>query len=337
MSAGAPKRKKFVSIFLLFLLIAVGTFVAVIAANYSLQVDDSSALYGGRPETGYLSAGFLINETTEGGTKTCGYSVITNQVAITAGHCVDDARVIYIGVGAYSSLTDQLKRVDRAIAKRNWAENKARSDDFAILAFNDNDYFSEFAKIGTVSEGCNFRVVAYGRTEDPLESITKPRKSALLCASSIGVDTFRLTADNAGICFGDSGSPVYREGTNEVVGVIASIIKKNETDNEPCSIGNTAIVVRVDTNERIIRENVETIFGQSANLNFPTETVVEVADETLLEQLGLAFLQNADQRTKDTYLLFGVMGLLAVLIISLGYLLYSGREKQEVQVSSMYT
>lgn len=308
------------------------TFVAV---NGNLSPDDSSALYGGRLESGYLSAGFLITDTTDGTAKSCGVSVITNQVAITAGHCVDDAKTIHIGAGDFSSNYNVLKVVSRAVSKAGWATGRNRSDDFAVLTYQNNNHFSSFAKIGSPAEGCIARVVAYGRTENPLEAITHPRKSALLCVSDISVDTFRLTSEDAGICFGDSGSPIYRDGTNEVIGVVVSIIKKNENDNAPCAIGNMAIAVRVDTQERLIRERVETDFAAQGVIDFPTETLVEVAEETLLEKLGLAALQNITPRQRDTFLLIGSLAGVGILIVLIGVLLYSNSQSQK-QFSSAY-
>lgn len=329
------RRKSPIAILLLFLLLIVGGFVAFVAVNGNLSPDDSSALYGGRLESGYLSAGFLITEMTNGSSKTCGVSVITNQVAITAGHCVDDAKTIRIGAGDFSTNYGLLKTVGRAVSKAGWATGRNRSDDFAILTYQNNGHFSSFAKIGNPAQGCIARVVAYGRTENPLESITHPRKSALLCVSDISVDTFRLTSEDAGICFGDSGSPVYRDGTNEVIGVIVSIIKKDEDDNEPCAIGNTAIAVRVDTQERLIKEQVQTDFAAQGVLEFPTETVVEVAEETLLEKLGLAAIQNITPRQRDTFLLVGSLAGVGILVILIGVLLYSNSRSTR-QISSAY-
>lgn len=319
---------------LMVIILILGIFVAYVAAYGNLGVEDSGALFGGRIEKGYLSAGFLVVETQQS-LKTCGFSAISNQIAVTAAHCVDDARKIFMGLGQFTNDTQNLKQVRRAVAKANWVESQIRSDDFAVLTFPNTGYFSDFAKIAAPSEGCIARVVAYGRTEDPIESITKPRKSALLCVSEIGVETFRMTSDTAGICFGDSGSPIYRDGTNELIGVVVSIVKKDPNDTQPCAIGNTAIAVRVDANQRIIQEQLQADFATNEILPLNTDTVVDVANETFLERLGLNFLENLSTREKETYLLVGVVALIALLLVTIGVLL-SGKKSSSTNYSSAY-
>jgi V8-like Glu-specific endopeptidase len=297
----------------------VTIFGAVRIINQNLSLDDSSALYGGELEKGYPSAGYLISYGANGGLKTCGFSVLNKNVAITASHCVDDSTDIYVGKGDFNLNPDKNIKIIKATQKEQWVANKDRSNDFAILNFEDNsNYFQVFAQIASPVEGCNYRVVAYGRTGNSDEDFTKPRKSAILCASDIKSTTFMVKGKDAGICFGDSGSPVYFNGSETVAGVVVSIVLEDPNDSTPCKIGNTAIVVRADANQNLINENIESIAADLQNIEVADGLTIQVADETLWDKIGLGSIPE-NQRLR--YLLYvtsaGVVLLLIVLLVTL--------------------
>lgn len=310
--------KKFVNLVLFVLLIVTIIFAAaIVQRNQSLQ--DSNALFGGELEDGYPAAGYLIITTKTGGTKLCGYAVLNNKVAVTAGHCIDDSASVEMGVGKFSpNISDHLK-VEKAIQKENWAREKTRSDDFAIMQFTDNkNFFKTFAEVTTPVEGCRYRVVAYGRTEDPAELANPPRKSARLCAYEINAKTFRVKGDGtSGICFGDSGSPIFYEGTNNLVGNIVSIINEDPNKKDPCGLGNTAIVVRTDYNKRLIEENVQEKDPYAEALDIIDGYSVSVSGETFLDRVGLGQLQYLDEKSKNQLALFFIGGLIVVTLIGL--------------------
>ncbi|MEP7103599.1 MAG: trypsin-like serine protease [Candidatus Dojkabacteria bacterium] len=331
MEGNTPKR-----IVLIFLLI---TFIlATILATYVIQRNqspsDAEALYGGRLETGYPSAGFLINETTTGSLKLCGYSALNGRVAITASHCVDDAQNIYLGRGTFTQDTNDLLKVDKAIQKSGWVETKNRSSDFSVLNFSDTKgFFSSFAEVASVIEGCKYRVVAYGRTENETEAGNPPRKSTSLCASSITQDTFLVQGNNSGICFGDSGSPVFFDGTNKVVGLITSILKQNgDTSDSPCAFGNVAVVVRADANKSMIENSLTAINQNTQELNVVDGTTVEVVSDTLLARIGLGRLENLTEDDRYKVAIIGIIGVMIIVILLLIKLLRSPEKKNYVEV-----
>lgn len=306
----------------------------------NLELEESSALFGGIREKGYPSAGFLVTNTATG-SKSCGYSVLSNTLAITASHCVDDATSILLGKGNFTYENIGKKVVESAIQKSGWINGKTRSEDFAILRFADTGFFRDFAEIGTVTDGCNLRVVAYGRTENADEYGQFPRKSAKLCASEILAETFKVKGDpaeNSGICFGDSGSPVYIEGTNQVVGVIVSIINKVPDDPNPCDFGNTAIVVRTDANLRLVNDTIEATSTNFQDISLDTSLQIEVAEETFLEKLGLNQLENLTETEKLTIALVAtVVGVLAVIFITIKTL-FKPKDKKisETELKELY-
>ncbi len=311
--------KKFIGLFLLIILGVGGFFVIFQLIQQNLSLDDSSALFGGELERGYPSAGYLISYEPGGAMKTCGYAVLNNRVAVTASHCVDNSESIFLGLGDFSVREENHIEITKATQKEQWINNKERSHDFAILNFNDTDgFYEEFAEIASPVKGCKYKVVAYGRTEDPSENFKKPRKSASLCAKDISTNTFIIEGDGtSGICFGDSGSPVYFEGTNKLVGQVVSIILKDPNDSQPCAFGNTAIVVRADVNQTLINENI-----QSFNTNLDSESVVdgltiEVADETFFDKIGLSQLNNLSRQEQLQYGLYAAVTLMVFVILAL--------------------
>ncbi len=308
------------TIFLLIIqvsLIGLTIYFSYLVAKEKLSIDDAKALYGGDLEYGYKSGGFLINYGATGSIKQCGYTALSKTLGITAAHCVEDAKVMYVGTGQFDP--SNVVQVDSAVGREGWLRNKERIDDFAVLKFQGDEDFQEFAQIGSPKPGCNYRVVAYGRTEDP--SSAKLRKSALLCVSNINAATFQVQGYNSGICFGDSGSPVYLDGTSQVVGVVVSIIN-SANPNEPCNISNQATVVRVDAtaNAQLISSFVQA--GDPIIVK-PDQTSVSVAEEDFLGKIGLSFLQTLTEQDKQSYLVAFLIASSVLLIVVMVYLVVS--------------
>ena len=321
--------RRFIVIVLLIVL-GVGGFLAINQLlRQNLSLEDSSALYGGDLERGYPSAGYLISYEPSGVMKTCGYAVLNNRVAVTASHCVDNSENIFLGVGDFSVRKENHIKISKATQKQQWTNNQVRAHDFAILNFNDdNDFFKEFAEVASPVEGCKYKVVAYGRTEDPSENFKKPRKSATLCARDISFNTFIVEGDgSSGICFGDSGSPVFYEGTNKLVGQVVSIILKNPGDTQPCAFGNTAIVVRADANQNLINENIETLNTGLDGISVVDGLTIQVADQTIFDKIGLSQLNNLSQEEQLQYTLYGTVGLM--LLVFLGLLITLTRKPKK--------
>jgi secreted trypsin-like serine protease len=313
--------------------ISVGAFALLvqIVANLNLSPDDSSALYGGILEEGYPSAGFLVSYRSDA-VATCGYAPLNATLAITASHCVDDSNAIYVGLGKFTINNFQNLKVNKAIQKEGWVKDKKRIDDFAILKLADNNFFREFAQVASPIVGCNYRVVAYGRTQDPDEAALHPRKSAGVCVLSIADSIVTIQGRNSGICFGDSGSPIYYEGTNKVIGVIASII--NPDAGDPCAYENTAIVVRADANRNLINENITTSSDSSANgIDIVDGTTIEVAEASVLEKVGLGKLENFDEVGKYSFILNAVIVGIVVIAIGIIFILLTPTKKYPPQTS----
>jgi len=325
--------KKLITIIFFLGFLGVVAYTIYFTLGEDLGIRDSFALFGGDLERGYPSAGYLISYEPNGNLKTCGYSALNNRVAVTASHCVDNSASIFIGRGDFSLDRNNHTQILNAIQKQGWIDNKTRSQDFAILNFIDEENrFTAFSEITSPREGCDMRVVAYGRTENPNEASTKPRKSAVMCASEIGTDTFIIQGKDAGICFGDSGSPVYFDDTENLVGVVASIVLEDPNETEPCAIGNRAIVVRADAQQRLINENIANIDESLSSVSVTDGLSVQVVDENLLERLGLDNLTEEQQRQ---YILYGAGAGISIMVIFLIILIVGGgggNDEEEVYI-----
>ena len=120
----------------------------------------------------------------------------------------------------------------------------------------------KLGRLGTPEIGCGYEVLAYGRSEEEetATTFTKFRKRGEICIESIERNNFRLKGKGSGICFGDSGSPIYKKDTNIVVGLISSIIADSTTADNPCFIENKVLAVRVDTKLDFITQVQENKF-----------------------------------------------------------------------------
>ncbi|MCA9380944.1 S1 family peptidase [Candidatus Dojkabacteria bacterium] len=306
-----------VIIFIALALGAFGLFYKLLQNN--LALDDSDALFGGELEKGYPFAGYLISYEPGGAMKTCGYAVLNKNIAVTASHCVDNSESIYLGLGDFSLQESNHISVIKATQKEQWVQSKNRSHDFSILNINDTTgFYSEFAEIATPTEGCNYKVVAYGRTEDPTQNFEKPRKSATLCASDIGANTFIIKGDGtSGICFGDSGSPIFYKDTNKLAGIVVSIILEDPEDTQPCAFGNTAIAVRPDANQNLINENIKQLNAGVADVSVVDGLTIDVAKQNIFDRIGLSQINNLTEGEQKKYILMGTATLTVFMVMVL--------------------
>jgi V8-like Glu-specific endopeptidase len=257
----------FISIILILTVLALIFGFYIQSVDQSDEVDDVSVLFNARDESGYPSTVHLLSKTFSGETHLCGGTVIGNGVIMTAAHCVDDVQDLAIGVNTIDINGGKFAYVTDITIKNGWNPDFSSGagwsvdrmrNDLAIVKYEPGDLSG--AAIGTVtrpSEQCNYKLVGYGmRIDESVVDIGNLRKkqSIDVCITELDKDLMYLTPETGtGICFGDSGSPVYEKGTNNVVGVISSVLGK--IPNQPCSIDNKALGVRLDTHSAFIASN----------------------------------------------------------------------------------
>ncbi len=83
------------------------------------------------------------------------------------------------------------------------------------------------ATVGRGETGCVARVVGYGRTTLGGSSVRTgyayERRSTAVCIDAVGLTTIEVHGDGVGLCFGDSGSPMFRAETTEILGVASTL------------------------------------------------------------------------------------------------------------------
>lgn len=249
------------STLILFVALTFFTVSSVVDDSRDFAPEDSEALYGGQIETGYPFAGYLLAYEDTNRVNVCGATFIKSNAIVTSAHCINQSASVYVGENEFVYRTSENFQTDYSTVLPSW-DNVDNGSDIAISLLSEGDTpdISTFANITSPRESCNYEVVAYGRTEneDNNPSRVRLRKSAEVCISGISSDRFYIKSDDGGICFGDSGSPVFEKDTNKLVGVVSAIRIEGEEDRrEPCKINNTAVVTRVDVRGEFISSAVD--------------------------------------------------------------------------------
>lgn len=239
------------------LILTIATlFIAYVVMRYEQAPQDSSAIYGGRvDEFGYPFAGYLISYENNNKASVCGSVYLSNKVAISAAHCIKPNTSVFLGFDEYKFNPSSNIQATDVVTKPEWDGND-NNHDLAVLISNNKEFTkNQYAEIGDAKVGCNYEVLGYGSTEndEQLPDGKRLRKSALLCVEKIEANLIYFKGQGGGICFGDSGSPVFEKGTNKVVGIVSGIISERNS-NEYCSIDNRAVAVRIDRNISFISQ-----------------------------------------------------------------------------------
>lgn len=240
------KSLKFLGIFafLVVSLIAIIT-VGFYVRDTRIATQKSSALYGGEAEAGYFPAGYMIAYKSGVPSELCGILFFSETTGISAAHCLDGADKFTAGQGNFNTTTLGDVQI-KAFAQHPLWDRKKSDNDLSVLTFEKPQTNSAPVSIVVPKEACNYRIIGYGRTELDQGTLTldRPRKGADVCVSLVDENVVYINGSKGGICVGDSGSPIFEKDTNNVIGVISAIIVKDTKD--PCYIGNTAIVIRLD-------------------------------------------------------------------------------------------
>lgn len=325
------RSKTFLSSALTLFSLLVGLAGVTLIVSSSLAARDGSALYGGQPEDGYQQMGFMVIYEDTGAIDFCGAAFVGVRKGISAAHCFDKPGQRFVGIGTFTTDQSQLIRISSFSQKPGWDRQNSNHDVATFVTATDIKLPNvAYAQVTAPQGGCNYRVVAYGRTEDDITGISpnRPRKSAMVCISAQDTDLLSLTSEKGGICVGDSGSPIFEEGTNKFVGIISAVIRSNP--NGPyCYIGNTALVPRLDRVTAFIKEP----------LVAPTNTLQEGFDEPPLHRvvfttataLGLGTYVKGKENL--VLLLLGIV----ISIVALLIFIARGHKEEIVEVVQLET
>lgn len=254
-------RVKTLILVLLLIVTLSGSALIVQRISEDLAPEQSSALFGGELEFGYPFAGYMIAYGENGGASICSMTYLTPRIGVTAAHCTNPGSTILAGESAFSSNTADNTQASAYHTKPGW-DFKTSNNDFSVVELDANSIgVREYAKVGTPGLGCNYKIVAYGRTEDEasVSLRNRLRKSATVCITNIEQDLFYVKASGGGICFGDSGSAIYEKDTNKVVGLVSAIIAGGFGQSAKCAYDNQAAVIRADNNLGFISQYISDV------------------------------------------------------------------------------
>lgn len=238
--------------------------IATLLFYKNINPDFSSAIFGGKEEdSAYPYAGYAVSYISPTTIDNCGTVFINPSIALSAAHCFPTKSQTYLGLGEYNSSKNFNYPVSDITILPKW-DGKDNSKDLAVIKLlNPISNANSFVRIVAPQIGCNYEILGYGKTEDneKLKSGEKLRKSAVLCIEKITDELIYLRGEDGGICLGDSGSPIFEKGTNNLVGINSAITTdKDPLQNDPCFIGNKSIAVRIDNNLDFINSYIVNTF-----------------------------------------------------------------------------
>lgn len=261
------KRVRLIFELLIFSVILVALFAVFLFNRYEdgdSAVDDSSAIFGGKDEDGYPSAGYLVSYESANTVTTCGLTYVSQNIAVTAAHCVENSNTFFVGVDEFSYIESANFEVLEIFAHPQW-DGEQRAYDLAVIRF-ENEATVSTSTIAPAEVGCGYEIVGYGSTEldATLDPGVRLRKSYQLCIDAFTDNNIYFSGETGGVCFGDSGSPIFKTGTNQVVGVLSAVFPLPGFTDRYCDIGNNALAVRLDTFESYVAQYSQSTFSTLA-------------------------------------------------------------------------
>lgn len=244
-------RKKIVGLFgfLMLAIVSLGALYYVNTTRTSLSSEEADAVFGGEANPfDYPYAGYLLSYSPNGVFENCGMVMISSDIGLSAAHCMLDKDVAYVGLGNFEQSPSQNVSIKTFLLNDEW---NGRTSDYDVLYFQIERPFIEednFATVDSPTLGCDYEILGYGRTDQEINSPLDQRRSATICIDEISDTLLSIRSPDGGVCFGDSGSPIFRKDTSSVVGVTSAIdrvVASSDLDN--CFVGNTAKAVRLDT------------------------------------------------------------------------------------------
>jgi secreted trypsin-like serine protease len=209
---------------------------------------------GGRTETGYAPVGYMVHGQSPSSMTGpyCGATLIAPSVAVSASHCIITHPTDRWGV-AFGTAGAGPQYVAKKVFMHPLYDPNALErwhNDIAVLIFP-RPISQPAAHVSAAATGDAARYIGYGRTTpggpDVQTGYTDERKSArqkTTATDALGVYT---TGVDGGLCWGDSGGPLFRDGTNDVLGVLADF---NEVFD--CHVGNEMIFTSLAAQQAFI-------------------------------------------------------------------------------------
>jgi secreted trypsin-like serine protease len=233
----------------------ISTFI-LLQGTFSAQ--NSSALVRGRQESGYDFVGYIISNKN----KICAATLITEDKILTAAHCLSKSAgdSFYFGRGAFNTNIDKLNRVLLVQFDKSYDLDRELGPDIAIAKLLNKESVSALPSFRPSSINCNASIVAYGSgvSEKVANLDLFQKKSGEGCVKSIS-DTFVIEFNpEVGMCFGDSGGPIFSsKGSREIIGILSGGFIDPQLDTLKCDPANTGIAVNTYSYQDFIKSSLQ--------------------------------------------------------------------------------
>ncbi len=334
------------------LTISLGVFLS---QKQTLAPEDSSALVEGRPESGYGYVGYIISDKQ----KVCAASLIDPQIIITAGHCLANPSgdTFLFGTGEFDPDSENLVNITAALFPNEFMLDTAKGPDLsiAILERPVETETSITASLSIPYEQCDASIVAYGAGIESGKAIEDMfiKKSGEGCVRAITKNFLLRFNEEVGMCFGDSGGPIFDEnGSNKIIGILSGGLINPQLEKLECDPGNTGYVVNVNAYKDFIDNAIIDLKNEQISLdsnskyrilnldsvgNFSEEFRSNLAQAQLVQNqekssAEIISSEDPDLPLKILMIFFGILAALGVIMFTVRKLF----KKKEVVTTNVF-
>jgi len=281
------------------------------------------------PPENYPFAGFLITELVNPPSANekyliCGANFVSPYHVITAAHCVEAASSVAVSYGnfeesVFKKLGNYRINISEKYDPTMYKNNKKLlvedigAGDLALVHLPQPVTLEQYAQISKPTVGCNYYVVGYGKNEiEPERSYE--RRGIPACIDKVNPENLLISFPSKGFfCYGDSGSGLYRQGTNELVGIVSALNSASS-----CQDASLYVATRLDSNKNFFQTYLATDFS----LQQRAKESDSLATEFTFSNLFGALLKLDNQVTNENIsfiilvlIFFSSMVLLLILLL----------------------
>ena len=211
----------------------------------------AAAILDGEPDTAHPYVGILVTDLNGHRVPVCSGFLVTPTVFVTAAHCVDDLGSLpaYVSFDQTYSASSAVVR-GTAVPNPDFGSPGTDTHDIALIVLDsavNNRGHAQLPRLdllSSVGKKEALTIVGYGANGfirgggQPTPDFSLVRTFGESRISKLEKDGVNLRM-SSGICFGDSGGPVFLGSTDVVVGINSFV------NNGRC--GGNAFAYRMDT------------------------------------------------------------------------------------------